>query len=34
MPEHLVDGLTDDEILDLIAYLQSQGRKEYKAFQP
>ena len=34
MPEHLVDGLSDDEVLDLIAYLQSSGRKEYKAFQP
>ncbi len=33
MPEHLVDGLTGDEILDLIAYLQSQGRKDYRAFQ-
>ena len=33
MPEHLVDGLTADEILDLIAYLESQGRKDYKAFQ-
>ena len=30
MPEHLVDGLTADEILDLIAYLQSQGRKDYR----
>jgi putative heme-binding domain-containing protein len=34
MPEHLVDGLTADEILDLIAYMESQGRKEYRAFQP
>jgi len=34
MPEHLVDGLTDDEVLDLIAYLESSGRKEYKAFRP
>jgi putative heme-binding domain-containing protein len=33
MPEHLVDGLTGDEILDLIAYLQSQGRKDYPAFR-
>jgi len=33
MPEHLVDGLPPDEILDLVAYLQSQGRKDYKAFQ-
>jgi hypothetical protein len=32
MPDHLVDGLTPDEILDLIAYVQSQGRKEYRAF--
>ncbi len=28
MPEHLVDGLTPDEILDLMAYLQSQGERE------
>ena len=34
MPEHLVDGLTADEILDLIAYLESSGRKDYKAFRP
>jgi putative heme-binding domain-containing protein len=33
MPEHLVDVLTSDEILDLIAYLESSGRKEYKAFK-
>ncbi len=33
MPEHLVDGLQADEILDLIAYLESQGRKEYPAFK-
>jgi putative heme-binding domain-containing protein len=34
MPEHLADGLTADEILDLIAYMESSGRKEYRAFQP
>lgn len=34
MPEHLVDGLTGGEILDLIAYVQSQGRKDYRAFKP
>ncbi len=33
MPEHLVDGLKPDEILDLIAYLESQGRKDYPAFR-
>jgi len=33
MPEHLVDGLTPEEILDLIAYLESLGRKNYKSFQ-
>jgi putative heme-binding domain-containing protein len=33
MPANLVDGLTEDEILDLIAYVQSQGRKDYRAFQ-
>ena len=32
MPEHLVDGLTAEELLDLIAYLESGGRKEYRAF--
>jgi putative heme-binding domain-containing protein len=34
MPEHLVDGLTPEEILDLVAYLESSGRKNYKSFQP
>jgi putative heme-binding domain-containing protein len=34
MPEHLVDGLTADEILDLIAYLESAGRKDYRSFRP
>jgi putative heme-binding domain-containing protein len=34
MPEHLVDGLTADEILDLIAYLESGGRKDYRSFRP
>jgi putative heme-binding domain-containing protein len=34
MPDHLVDGLTAEEILDLIAYLESGGRKDYKAFRP
>jgi putative heme-binding domain-containing protein len=33
MPEHLVDVLTAEEILDLIAYLESAGRAGYKAFQ-
>jgi hypothetical protein len=33
MPEHLVDGLTSDEILDLIAYLESAGQSHYKAFR-
>jgi putative heme-binding domain-containing protein len=34
MPEHLVDVLTAEEILDLIAYLESGGRKDYRAFRP
>ena len=34
MPDHLVDGLTADEILDLIAYLESGGRKDYRSFRP
>jgi putative heme-binding domain-containing protein len=33
MPENLVDGLTLDEILDLIAYLESGGQKGYRSFQ-
>jgi putative heme-binding domain-containing protein len=33
MPEHLVDVLTADEILDLIAYLESSGNRNYKAFR-
>ncbi len=33
MPEHLVDGLTADEILDLLAYLESGGVKTYRAFR-
>jgi putative heme-binding domain-containing protein len=33
MPEHLVDVLSAEEILDLIAYLESGGRKDYKAFR-
>lgn len=33
MPDHLVDVLTEEEILDLIAYLESAGRKQYRSFQ-
>ncbi len=33
MPEHLVDVLTADEILDLIAYLESAGNRNFKAFR-
>ncbi|HXD86847.1 MAG TPA: c-type cytochrome [Urbifossiella sp.] len=33
MPANLADVLTQDEILDLIAYLQSQGKRNGKAFQ-
>lgn len=34
MPEHLVDVLHEEELLDLIAYLESGGSKSYSAFQP
>jgi putative heme-binding domain-containing protein len=33
MPDHLVDVLTADEILDLLAYMESAGRRQYRAFQ-
>lgn len=33
MPEGLVNTMTEKDILDLIAYLQSGGKKEYAAFQ-
>jgi putative heme-binding domain-containing protein len=33
MPDHLVDVLSEEEILDLLAYLESAGRKDYKAFR-
>jgi putative heme-binding domain-containing protein len=33
MPERLVDVLKAEEILDLIAYLESSGRRDYRAFQ-
>jgi putative heme-binding domain-containing protein len=33
MPEHLVDVLTADEVLDLLAYLESSGRRNYRAFR-
>ena len=33
MPEHLVNGLKEEEILDLIAYLESSGRRNYRAFR-
>lgn len=33
MPEGLVNFMTKDQILDLIAYLQSGGKKTYAAFQ-
>lgn len=32
MPDHLVDVLTADEVLDLIAFLEAAGNKDYKAF--
>lgn len=33
MPEGLVNFMTEDQILDLIAYLQSGGKKTYAAFK-
>jgi putative heme-binding domain-containing protein len=33
MPEGLVNNMTEDQILDLIAYLQSGGKKNYAAFK-
>ena len=33
MPDHLVDVLTADEVLDLIAFLEAAGNKDYKAFK-
>jgi hypothetical protein len=33
MPEHLVDVLTEDEILDLIAYLESSGNRNARSFK-
>jgi putative heme-binding domain-containing protein len=34
MPEGLVNILTKDDILDLLAYIESGGRKEHAAFKP
>jgi hypothetical protein len=34
MPEGLLSVLTEEEILDLLAYLESGGRKEHAAFRP
>ena len=33
MPEGLVDTLSEEEILDMIAYLRSAGNKDDKAFK-
>ena len=32
MPANLVDVLTTDEILDLIAYLEASGQRQHAAF--
>jgi hypothetical protein len=32
MPEGLVSTLTRDEILDLLAYIESSGKREHSAF--
>jgi putative heme-binding domain-containing protein len=34
MPEHLADVLTMEELLDLIAYMESGGRPDYRSFRP
>jgi putative heme-binding domain-containing protein len=34
MPEGLIDGLTQEEILDLIAYLCSRGDRQHRMFRP
>jgi len=33
MPEGLIDVLTRDEILDLLAFMESGGRKNHAAFR-
>jgi len=33
MPAGLVNSFSEDEILDLIAYMESGGKKTYAAFQ-
>ena len=33
MPANLADVLTVEEILDMIAYMESAGRKQYRSFQ-
>jgi hypothetical protein len=32
MPEGLVNVLTQDELLDLLAYMESGGRRDHPAF--
>jgi hypothetical protein len=34
MPEGLVNILTKDDILDLLAYIESAGKKDHPAFKP
>jgi hypothetical protein len=34
MPKGLLDTLTADEVLDLIAYIQAKGDESAKIFQP
>ena len=34
MPEALVNILTKEEILDLLAYIESGGKREHAAFKP
>jgi hypothetical protein len=34
MPKGLLDKLSRDEILDLVAFIHARGKKEYPLFQP
>src|SRR5262249_30936959 len=34
MPDHLIDVLTEAEVLDLLAYLESAGNRGYRSFRP
>jgi hypothetical protein len=34
MPKGLLDKLTKDEILDLVAFVHARGKKDHALFQP